>query len=160
MDGLPVSGDGPPRPTYTKWFWKDLIAKTQGMSTAGFGAYIRLLGYMVTVSPDFCSAPDDDAVLARISGLGKKGWMRVRSEVVAQLDSTDSRRLRSRRLYEDAEVWAYHCEMQRLRRTGGQPTVHREPTGTRPDDDHTRSREIPDNRKNLETDASAVTEHQ
>ena len=147
----------PPRPTYSKWFWKDLLAKTQWMSASGLGAYIRVLGYMVTVSDDYCSAPDDDLVLSRIAGMGLKGWRRVRPEVVHQLESTDSGRLRSRRLSEDADVWAYHCEAQHLRRTAGGPPVDRRPTGCPPDDDHTRSREMPDTRKNLEAESLAVT---
>ena len=125
-----------PRPTYSKFFWKDLIAKTQGMSAAGMGAYIRILGYMVTASPDFCSAPDDDLVLSRVTEMGLKAWRKVRPEVVSQLELTSDLRLRSKRLHQDGEVWAYHCYAQHLRRTGGQPAVDRRLTGDPPEGDH------------------------
>jgi uncharacterized protein YdaU (DUF1376 family) len=147
----------PPRPTYTKWLWKDLIAKTQAMGTTAFGAYVRIMGYMVTVSHDYCSAPDDDRVLSRVAGVSLKVWRRVRPEVVAQLDLTTPGRVISRRLCEDAQLWAMRCSLQRMRRTGGQPTVNPRYTAGPPDEDHTRAREKPEARKNLRPDSSLAS---
>lgn len=141
-----------PRPTYTKWFWKDLLAKTQDMTASQFGAYVRLLGYAVTCSDDFCSLPNDDNVLCRVSGLGLKAWRRDAPAVVSRFELTDAGRLRCGRLSSDASEWAKHCQEQRRRRTGCPPAVDRGSTGTRPEQDHTRAREMPDAREEIETE--------
>jgi uncharacterized protein YdaU (DUF1376 family) len=128
----------PGRPRYSKWFWKDFIAKIQDLSTLEVGAYVRLLGYAVTCSPDYCSIPDDEALLARASGAGLKQWRRigphVRPKFRLQVEGephvvVEGRpRLVNERALQDALDWVQVCEYQRLRRTAGQPGYDRMPS--------------------------------
>ena len=131
------------RPIYSKFVWADWDRKTRHLDPFAYTAYHRLCAFAVMVSSDFCSIPDDDRALARVSGLGMKRWLVVRASVLAffELSATervgDAGHLRyiHPRLKQDADVWLQHCEKQRNRRTAGTtgtpPEPHRNATNAR-----------------------------
>lgn len=144
----------PGRPRYTKFYWKDFISDTQHLTPSQLGAYIRLLAHAVMCSDDFCSIPDDSPRQARITGVDYRNWRRIQGDVRRLFGDAVSGRCQQKRLMEDASAWAQHCEKQRLRRTAGQPPDYRGSTGTRPEHDHTRSREKSEVRSQIETEDS------
>jgi uncharacterized protein YdaU (DUF1376 family) len=123
------------RPFYSKWVWKDWFAKTRDMTPEARGVYMDLLAYCAMNSDDFCSMPDDERLMRRVTGCLAPNWARIRESVLAHfvhavspVDGTP--RVINPRLREDATRWLQHCEYQRARRTGGAPTVPvRSPSG-------------------------------
>jgi uncharacterized protein YdaU (DUF1376 family) len=136
----------PPRPFYSKFVWKDWLAKTRHMTPEAKGAYIDLMAWAATASSDFCSVPDDENVLARIAGMSLKRWRKVSQMVLVNFIREPPAWV-NQRLREDAESFAQLSAAQRTRRTAGQPGDNRRSTGLQPDGLYARSR---DSQKNLE----------
>lgn len=92
------------RPPFFQFFPKDWITKTVGLSLEQEGAYIRLLVAARTTSDDWCSLPDDDTVLARIVGVGRRKWLTLRTSLVGIHFHNVGGRLVHPRLLEEAEI--------------------------------------------------------
>ena len=108
----------PARPFYSKWVWKDWLAKVQDLNTSEYVAYHRLLTYAATSSPDLCSIPGDDLRLSRITGLGMRLWNRSRRRVMGffegpHLMRDGTQKWVSSRLRWDAGEWFHLVENQR-----------------------------------------------
>lgn len=81
--------------------WTDaLIADTSDLTTAEFGAYVRLL-IAAWRSPD-CALPDDNVRLARMAG-DHKNWHRLRPRVMAFFTLGADGRWRQKRLTAERE---------------------------------------------------------
>lgn len=70
-------------PFWSKWVWKDWYASTAAMSPEARGAHIDLMAYAATNSPDRCSVPDDDRIMAYAARIRLERWRRIREQVLS-----------------------------------------------------------------------------
>jgi len=110
----------PARPFYSKFVWKDWIAKTQHLSPTEYAAYHRLLAWSATNSPDLCSVPMDDTLMRRIAGLTGRQWADAKPAVMAffevhQRDTKLGLVAVSTRQLEDATAWFQVAEKKQNR---------------------------------------------
>jgi len=75
------------RPEAFLFFARSWLVKTAHMKPGARGAYITLLASAYTTSPDRCSVPDDDVVIARLAGCTRQEWRWYRDEVRAEWDA-------------------------------------------------------------------------
>jgi uncharacterized protein YdaU (DUF1376 family) len=93
--------------------------KVLAMSTQEFGAYFRLICAAWKSEPA-CSIPDDDEVLARLTGLTPKEWAKARIRVLAPWKLNDDGRLYQKRLLEvHADVVAKIEQKREAGKRGG-----------------------------------------
>src|SRR5262245_43740031 len=69
------------RPPSYQTYANDVLALVTGLSLQAVGAVHRLHLVMWSQSSDFCSFPDDDALLARTVGTTVENWQALRTEI-------------------------------------------------------------------------------
>ena len=108
------------------------------MSAAACGAYIRLLCAAWSEAPPG-SVPNDDRVLARLTGMAPDDWQDVRPEVIVAFEEGRDGRLYQKRLRQEYEKVACKFKAQRQNgQKGGRPKNPRE-TQQKPMGSHARS---------------------